>query len=257
MYMSGGGPMRKSFKDSLKVLEADIQHANTLASDLSREYDGACLQMRMSYSPAAHFFLFLVQWTDCHLAGALGLLRILIYKSDSDMVQVYVDGSTTMSTHEKKASVREFYAVIYPSLLQLQRGVTDSEDKKQKAVCLERYRKKDDEEQRHCSELDIEREEECGICMEMNSKIVLPNCNHAMCLKCYREWRSRSQSCPFCRDSLKRVNSGDLWIFLDGRDVVDITAITRENLKRLFMYIDKLPLVVPDTLFDAYDTHVR
>jgi len=56
--------MRKSFKDSLKVLEADIQHANTLAADFSRDYDGACLQMRMSYSPAAHFFLFLVQWTD-------------------------------------------------------------------------------------------------------------------------------------------------------------------------------------------------
>jgi len=36
--------------------------------------------MRMSYSPAAHLFLFLVQWTDCNLAGALGLLRILIYK---------------------------------------------------------------------------------------------------------------------------------------------------------------------------------
>lgn len=30
MYVSGGGPMRKSFKDSLKVLEADVQHANTL-----------------------------------------------------------------------------------------------------------------------------------------------------------------------------------------------------------------------------------
>ncbi|BAS91660.1 Os04g0679800, partial [Oryza sativa Japonica Group] len=50
------------------------------ASDFSRDYDGACLQMRMSYSPAAQFFLFLVQWTDCSLAGALGLLRILIYK---------------------------------------------------------------------------------------------------------------------------------------------------------------------------------
>jgi hypothetical protein len=34
----------------------------------------------MSYCPAAHLFLFLVQWTDCNLAGALGLLRILIYK---------------------------------------------------------------------------------------------------------------------------------------------------------------------------------
>ena len=50
------------------------------ASDFPRDYDGACLQMRMSYSPAAHLFLFLVQWTDCNLAGALGLLRILIYK---------------------------------------------------------------------------------------------------------------------------------------------------------------------------------
>lgn len=62
------------------------------------------------------------------------------------------------------------------------------EDKKQKAVCIERYRKRDDEERRQLSEMDVEREEECGICMEMNSKIVLPNCNHAMCIKCYREW---------------------------------------------------------------------
>jgi hypothetical protein len=50
------------------------------ASEFPREYDGACLQMRLSYSPAAHIFLFLVQWTDCSLAGALGLLRILVYK---------------------------------------------------------------------------------------------------------------------------------------------------------------------------------
>lgn len=80
-------------------------------------------------------------------------------------------------------------AVIYPSLLQLEKGVTDSEDKRQKAVCMERYRRRDDD----CwqsSDIDIERDDECGICMEMNSKIVLPNCNHAMCLKCYREWYS-------------------------------------------------------------------
>lgn len=251
MYVSGGGAggsMRKSFKDSLKILEADIQHANTLASDFPREYDGACVQMRMSYSPAAHLFLFLVQWTDCHLAGALGLLRILIYK-------VYVDGTTTMSTHERKASIREFYAVIYPSLVQLERGVTDTEDKKQKAVCMERYKRRDDQE--HRSDVDIEREEECGICMETNCKIVLPNCYHAMCLKCYHEWRSRSQSCPFCRDSLKRVNSGDLWVYMDSRDLVDPETLTRDNLRRLFLYIDKLPVIVPDHLFDTYDCHLR
>lgn len=50
------------------------------ASDYPWEYDGACLQMRLSYSPCAHIFLFLVQWADCNLAGVLGLIRILIYK---------------------------------------------------------------------------------------------------------------------------------------------------------------------------------
>jgi len=143
------------------------------------------------------------------------------------MLQVYVDGTTTMSTHERKASIREFYgisyfflkkkfnmlvcillcvdswyteilyrsAVIYPSLLQLEKGVTDAEDKKQKVVCMERYRRREDEEHKQFSDIDFEREEECGICMEMNSKIVLPNCNHVMCLKCYHEWYSLSLSC--------------------------------------------------------------
>lgn len=69
--------------------------------------------------------------------------------------------------------------------------------------------------------------------------------------------RTRSQSCPFCRDSLKRVNSGDLWVFMDSRDVIDMATLTRENLRRLFMYIDKLPLIVPDMLFDTYDSHIR
>lgn len=50
------------------------------ASIYSTEYDGACFQMRLSYSPSAHLFLFLVQWTNCYFAGTLGLLRILVYK---------------------------------------------------------------------------------------------------------------------------------------------------------------------------------
>jgi hypothetical protein len=36
--------------------------------------------MRLSYSAAAPLLLFLFGWTDCSFAGALGLLRILIYK---------------------------------------------------------------------------------------------------------------------------------------------------------------------------------
>lgn len=70
-------------------------------------------------------------------------------------------------------------------------------------------------------------------------------------ISCYR--RTRSQSCPFCRDSLKRVNSGDLWIYTSSTEVVDLSAITRENLKRLFMYIENLPFIVPDPAFVSYD----
>ncbi|GLT77619.1 hypothetical protein SLA2020_491870 [Shorea laevis] len=242
--------MRKSFKDSLKALEADIQFANTLASDYPREYDGACVQMRLSYCPAAQFFLFLVQWTDCHLAGTLGLLRILIYKA-------YQDGKTTMYIHERKASLKEFYGVIFPSLLQLQRGITDVEDRKQRETCATKYKRKDESEKGKLSEIDLEREEECGICMEMNSKVVLPICSHSMCMKCYQNWRVRSQSCPFCRDSLSQVDSGDLWICISRREIVDLSLISRENLKRLFMYIDKLPLIVPDPTFVSYDSQHR
>lgn len=50
------------------------------ASDYPSETDGARFQMRLSYSPAAQFLLFMFKWTDCHLAGALGLLRVLVYK---------------------------------------------------------------------------------------------------------------------------------------------------------------------------------
>ncbi|KAA3485806.1 E3 ubiquitin-protein ligase RNF8-like [Gossypium australe] len=243
--------MRKSsFKDSLKALEADIQHANTLALDYPRERDGARLQMRLSYSPAAQFFLFLVQWTDIQLAGALGLLNIHIYMT-------YADGKTTMSVYERKASIREFYAVIFPSLLQLQRGITDLEDRKQKEACTVRYRRKDESTRGKISEIDYEREDECSICMEMNGLVVLPNCSHSMCLNCYKDWHDRSQSCPFCRDSLVKVDSCDLWIYIEQSEIAELSSILRENRKRLFMYIDRLPLIVPDPVFAPFDVHVH
>ncbi|KAL6142271.1 hypothetical protein ACLB2K_060554 [Fragaria x ananassa] len=239
--------MRKSFKDSLKALEADIHFANTLASDYPREYDGGCLQMRLSYRPAAQFFLFLIQWTDCHLAGALGFLRILIYRA-------YEDGKTTMSIQGRKASLKEFYSVIFPSLLQLQRRLTDVEERRQREICS-KYQRKDETDRGKLSEIELEREEECGICMEMNSKVVLPNCSHSLCMKCYRNWRTRSQSCPFCRDSLKRVDSCELWIYTSNNEIADLSAISRENLKRLFIYIDKLPLLVPNRGIVSYDVY--
>jgi hypothetical protein len=96
-------------------------------------------------------------------------------------------------------------AVIFPSLLQLQRGITDMEDKKQKAVCMERYTRRDGDETSSLSDADAEREEECGICMEMNSKVVLPNCTHAMCLRCYQDWYAQISS--FCPHHAFRVTA--------------------------------------------------
>lgn len=77
--------------------------------------------------------------------------------------------------------------MILPSLSQL-RGITDIDDRRQKEVCKMRYRKKDESKKCELSEIEIEREEECGICMEMNSMVVLPNCTHSLCIKCYRDW---------------------------------------------------------------------
>ncbi|KAL8192483.1 hypothetical protein R6Q57_027668 [Mikania cordata] len=233
------GSMRRSFKDSLKVLEADIQHANALALDLRREYDGACVQMRMSYSAAAQFLLFFIQWSDCHLAGALGFLRILIYKSFVGLMHHrFMLMAPQQCQHMKGRQALENFM----------RRATHPEDRKQKKICNERYLKQDDDDdedddavESRCS--DIESEEECGICMEANDKLVLPKCTHAMCSNCYNNWRRRSLSCPFCRVSLKTTDPGEVWVYVCRKEVMDMATIRWGNLKRFFMYIENLPLV--------------
>ncbi|KAI0500607.1 hypothetical protein KFK09_018821 [Dendrobium nobile] len=109
-------------------------------------------------------FLFLVQWTDCSLAGALGLLRILIYK-------VYIDGTTTMSTHERKASIKEFY------------GITDMRIKNKK-----QYVRKGIEEEMMRTEgssrrFDAEREEECGSAWRLRSSLKQKWCCDTIIIK--------------------------------------------------------------------------
>lgn len=118
-----------------------------------------------------------------------------------------------MSIRERRATIREFYGayssvfrvfpldkmictsyfqtlagVIFPSLLQLHRGITDVEERKQKEVFAKKFRRKDETDKGKLSMADLEREEECGICMEISSKIVLPNCSHSLCMRCYRNW---------------------------------------------------------------------
>jgi hypothetical protein len=237
--------MRKSFKGSLKDLQADIQHANTLACSYPREYDGGCLKMRLRYSPCAPFLMFLLQWTNCNLAAALGFFRLLVSK-------VYEDGKTCISVQERRASVRDFYGVIFPSLLELERGVSEGENGQQIDI-----KKMNTSNNDTMSEIELERNEECGICMEISSRVVLPNCYHCLCINCYRNWRSRSLSCPFCRDNLKRVNSGDLWIMISKTDTQETPSMAKEILDKLLFYIEKLPLVFPDPRLISYDPHYR
>ncbi|CAL9131372.1 unnamed protein product [Musa acuminata var. zebrina] len=241
-----------SFRGSLKALEADINHANTLADAIQRAYGGACLQMRLSYSPLAPFFLFLMQWLDCtcsySLPRNLGLFRVLVHK-------VYVDGMTTVSTFERRASIREFYAIIYPSLRQLESNLVERARSK-KGRAEEVVVRKRMEHWKKFFDRELDRDDECGICMEVCTKMVLPNCNHAMCIKCYRDWNVRSQSCPFCRGSIKRVRSRDLWVLTNKSDVVDTMTLEMDNLRRFYSYIDSLPLIIPDTLFLVYYDYV-
>ncbi|CAM0884205.1 unnamed protein product [Alopecurus aequalis] len=243
----GGRPL--SLRGSLKALEADIHHANTLAHAIHRAYGGTCVQMRLSYSSMAPIILNLIQWMDCScslsytLPSYLGLLEVLVYK-------VYVDGDASISTIERRASLKEFYAIIYPYLQQIEENVMEKECKG-KGWC------KGDGgsaggRKLYADDKDAEREDECGICLETCTKMVLPNCNHAMCINCYRDWYTRSKSCPFCRGSLKRVRSTDLWELTRDDDVIDTVTLEKENVRHFHSFIDSLPLIVPDNLLLVY-----
>ncbi|KAF3973171.1 hypothetical protein ACB098_03G131200 [Castanea mollissima] len=240
---------RSSYQDSLKVLEADIQHANALAAVIPRAKSGARLQMKLVYNQLAPLYLFLLQWLDCSctclLPRYLNFFHILVYK-------VYTDGRPNISTHGRKATIRDFYAVILPSLQRLHGSLEDFDVTKEGNLRMEMSCKKRLEGDGRLTNVDLEREDECGICLEPCTKMVLPNCCHSMCIKCYRNWNTRSESCPFCRGSLKRVNSEDLWVLTCNDDVVDPETVSKEDVLRFYLYINSLPKDYPDSLFLVY-----
>ncbi|KAL9670892.1 hypothetical protein QQ045_008453 [Rhodiola kirilowii] len=80
-----------------------------------------------------------------------------------------------MANQEKQPKTSsQVYGLIFPSFMQMDGDVTDLEQRKQKEIC-EKYKRRDDMSKGKHSEIDVEREEECGICMEMTSKVVLPS----------------------------------------------------------------------------------
>lgn len=207
--------------------------------------------MKLSYSHFAPFVLFLIEWLDYScidtLPSYLGLLHVLVYK-------VYVDGIPTMSSKERRATLREFYAVIYPSLKQLEGDLIElTEDDNKQTRCCESMSRASIKDKKKIPQNKPERDDECGICLETCPKMVLPNCGHSMCISCFRDWNVRSQSCPFCRDSLKRVSSGDLWVLTGESDAVDTITLAKENLLSFYLYIENLPFVVTDNHLFLYD----
>ncbi|CAH2034003.1 unnamed protein product [Thlaspi arvense] len=244
---------KSSYMDSLKILEADIEHANGLAAEIPMGKSGVRLQMKLVCSNLAPFFIFLLQWMDfsCLLPKYFDFFHILIYK-------VRADGRWNRSRYGRKATIREFYGVILPSLERLHINFADiSNDSlwypKPKAITKQKY---DMEGNRFTSSVDLEREDECGICLEPCTKMVLPNCCHAMCIKCYRNWNTKSESCPFCRGSIKRVNSEDLWVLTCDEDVVDTETVTKEDLLRFYLHINSLPKDYPEAVFLVYNEYL-
>ncbi|KAH7570420.1 hypothetical protein JRO89_XS05G0104000 [Xanthoceras sorbifolium] len=192
---------KSSYQDSLKVLEADIQHANAL-----------CMQM--------------VDRTYLHMEGRQQL-GISMFNEN------------------------QIAGIILPSLQRLRSSLGELDEANKEYVDMLNFgsRMKGDNQ---LSNVDLEREDECGICLEPCTKMVLPNCCHAMCVKCYRNWNTKSESCPFCRGSLKRVNSEDLWVLTCNEDVIDPETVSKEDLLRFYLYINSLPKEYPDALFLVY-----
>uniref|UniRef100_A0A2N9EJZ7 RING-type domain-containing protein n=1 Tax=Fagus sylvatica TaxID=28930 RepID=A0A2N9EJZ7_FAGSY len=197
------------YQDSLLALQADVHHANALASSIPRGKGGVHFQMKLVYNHLAPILLFLLQWIDCS-------------------------------------------SVILPSLQRLHGDSSELETTQEEVHGLEMVVRKKLEDKKKISNVDLEREDECGICLEPCTKMVLPNCCHAMCINCYRDWNTRSESCPFCRGTLKRVDSGDLWVLTCSNDVVDTQTVLRDDILRFYLFINSLPKDNPDALFIMY-----
>ncbi|KAL8140838.1 hypothetical protein V2J09_006859 [Rumex salicifolius] len=253
--MSGYQLIRSTCQDSLKAIEADIQHANMLVLDnlnpgasIPRGKSGGMLQMKLVHNQWAPLILYLLQWIDCScsclLPSYLNFFHVAVYK-------VNADGRPNVLSHNRMASVRDFYGVILPYLQRLHGNSLEVDNDPNEGTSFDRVVNKRMEEKRNRS-CKNEREDECGICLEPCTKMVLPNCCHAMCTNCYRDWNLRSESCPFCRGSIKRVRSEDLWVLTCDGDLVDKKTALKDDILRFHLYINSLPKDIPDALFLVY-----
>ncbi|KAG5536905.1 hypothetical protein RHGRI_024363 [Rhododendron griersonianum] len=85
-----------------------------------------------------------------------------------------------LSRHGRKATIRDFYAVILPSLQRLHGDLVEWDDCNEENSDMEITGKIRPECSEGFSNVDLEREDECGICLLPCTKMVLPNCCHEM-----------------------------------------------------------------------------
>ncbi|KAL8230557.1 hypothetical protein R6Q57_000335 [Mikania cordata] len=241
------------YRDSLKVLEVDIQFANMLAASIPRDKNGAFIRMEMGYSDMSYILSFLLSWINspcsCLLQTCLNCCYVVVHK-------VLPDERPKLTLRGKKASIRELYDVILPSLKRLGTTPLELDINEDDFQSFGTNPMKKITKTTKSSELDMEREDECGICLESCTKMVLPDCCHSMCINCYHDWNMRSVSCPFCRGSLKRVNSDDLWVLPCRGEMVDQKTVSKEDTKRFYNYINKLPTDIPDAVFLVYNDYL-
>lgn len=79
-------------------------------------------------------------------------------------------------------------AIILPSLQRIHGSLDKLDDFNETHHWIEIPSKKRADKDGRLMNIDMKREDECGICLEPCTKMVLPNCCHAMCIKCYRNW---------------------------------------------------------------------
>jgi hypothetical protein len=46
-------------------------------------------------------------------------------------------------------------------------------------------------------------------------------------------------------------------VFTDEDDSVDMGTVARENLQRFLLYVNKLPVLISDSVFTVYEDHVK
>lgn len=90
----------------------------------------------------------------------------------------------------KKKYITQFFFsdVILPSLKRLRTNPLEIEDNEENIQPFGTNPRKKIEKNTKSTNVDMEREDECGICLEPCTKMVLPNCCHAMCINCYHDW---------------------------------------------------------------------